>query len=142
MKFRLTVRDNHAGGGRSSSADMPGIQVIAAAGPFLVTAPNTAVSWTADLSQTVTWNVAGTTAAPISCAAVDIDFSRNGGVSWPLRLAAGMPNNGSANVTIPSGNATTQARIRVSCSTNLFFDVSDVNFTVGQSDVIFRNGFQ
>lgn len=142
MKFRLTVRDNHAGGGRSSSADMPGIQVVAAAGPFLVTAPNTAVSWTTDLPQTVTWNVAGTTAAPISCAGVDIDFSPNGGMTWPLRLTSAAPNNGSASVTIPSGNATTQARIRVSCSTNLFFDLSDVSFTVVQGDVIFRNGFQ
>lgn len=142
LRFRLTVRDNHPGGGRSASADMPGIQVVAAAGPFAVTAPNTAVTWQTGIAQAVTWNTAGTTAVPISCSQVDIDFSRNGGNAWPVRLATAVPNSGSANVAIPSGNATTQARIRVSCSSNLFFDVSNVNFTVTQSDVIFRNGFE
>ena len=141
MKFRLTVRDNHAGGGRSTSADMPGIQVVATAGPFLVTAPNTAVSWQTGLPQKVTWDVAGTAAAPISCANVDIDFSRNAGASW-LSLANDVPNDGSHSVAVPNGNATTQARIRVSCSGNIFFDISNVNFTVVESDVIFRNGFQ
>lgn len=141
MKFRLTVRDNHPGGGRSSSADMPGIQVIGSAGPFLVTAPNTAVSWTAGLPQTVTWDVAGTTAAPIACANVGIDYSRNGGTFWS-RLVAATPNDGSADVVIPSGSVTTQGRIRVRCSDNLFFDISNVNFTVVQDDTIFRNGFE
>lgn len=141
MKFRLTVRDNHPGGGRSSSADMPGIQVIGSAGPFLVTAPNTAVSWTAGLPQTVTWDVAGTTAAPIACAKVGIDYSRNGGTFWS-RLVAATPNDGSADIVIPSGSVTTQGRIRVRCSDNLFFDISNVNFTVVQGDTIFRNGFE
>ncbi|HSX62078.1 MAG TPA: zinc-dependent metalloprotease family protein [Tahibacter sp.] len=141
MKFRLTVRDNHAGGGRSTSADMPGIQVVAAAGPFVVTAPNTAVSWDTGVTQIVTWNVAGTTAAPISCANVNIDLTRNGGNSW-LSLASNVPNDGSHGIVLPSGTAAATARIRVSCSSNIFFDISNVNFTIVQSDVIFRNAFQ
>ncbi len=141
MKFRLTVRDNHAGGGRTSSADMPGIQVIGSAGPFVVTAPNTAVTWETGLPQTVTWNVAGTTAAPISCANVDIDYSRLGGTLWS-RLVTATPNDGSASVVIASAGATTQGRIRVRCSNNLFFDISNVNFAVAQGDTIFRNGFE
>ncbi|MBL8301101.1 MAG: hypothetical protein JNN30_22415 [Rhodanobacteraceae bacterium] len=141
MKFRLTVRDNHPGGGRSSSADLPGIQVIATAGPFLVTTPNAAVSWQTALPQTVTWDVAGTADAPISCANVNIDFTRNAGTSW-LSLAGGVPNDGSHPVTIPNGNATTQARIRVSCNGNIFFDISNTNFTVVENDSIFRHGFE
>jgi len=141
MKFRLTVRDNHAGGGRTSSADMPGIQVVGSAGPFVITAPNTAATWETGLPQTVTWNVAGTTAAPISCANVDIDYSRNGGTFWS-RLVTATPNDGSASIVIASGSVTTQGRIRVRCSNNLFFDISNVNFTVVQGDTIFRNGFE
>jgi Metallo-peptidase family M12B Reprolysin-like len=141
MKFRLTVRDNHPGGGRSSSADMPGIQVVGSAGPFIVTAPNTAVSWATGLPQSVTWDVAGTTAAPIACANVDIDYSRNGGMFWS-RLLTATPNDGSVGIVIPSGRVTTQGRIRVRCSNNLFFDISNVNFTVVQGDTIFRNGFE
>lgn len=140
MKFRLTVRDNHAGGGRSSSADMPGIQVVASAGPFVVTAPNTAVSWQSGVAQTVTWNVAGTTAAPIACANVDIALTRNAGASWVM-LAAGVPNDGSHAIVVPPGNATTQARVRVSCTNNLFLDVSNLNFTITEGELIFRNGF-
>ncbi|WP_313913877.1 reprolysin-like metallopeptidase [Tahibacter sp.] len=141
MKFRLTVRDNHPGGGRSSSVDMPGIQVVGSAGPFLVTAPNTAVSWTAGVPQAVTWDVAGTTAAPISCASVDIDYSRDGGTFWS-RLVTATPNDGSADIVIPSRSVTTQGRIRVRCSNNLFFDISNVNFAVVQDDTIFRNGLE
>ena len=37
----------------------------------------------------------------------------------------------------------TQARVRVMCHDNIFFDVSNTNFTItGSSDVIFKNGFQ
>lgn len=140
MKFRLTVRDNHAGGGRSTSADLPGIQVVASAGPFVVSAPNTAVSWQSGVAQTVTWSVAGTTSAPISCANVDIALTRNTGASW-VTLATGVPNDGGHAIVIPPGNATTQARIRVSCTNNLFFDVSNVNFTITEGELIFRNGF-
>jgi hypothetical protein len=143
MVFRLTVRDNHAGGGRSSSADTPGIRVVGAAGPFAVTAPNTALSWNTGVPNSVTWDVAGTTAAPISCANVSISLSANGGLSYPLALLTSTPNDGQANVVIPAGTATAQARVRVSCLGNIFFDISNVNFTVvNSSDAIFNDDFE
>lgn len=129
LKFRVTVRDNRAGGGRSVSADLPAIRVVATAAPFAVTAPNTAVTWTAGSSQNVTWNVGGTTAAPISCANVDISLSRDGGNTWPAVLASNVANSGTRSITVPAG-ATTQARVRVQCRGNIFFDVSNVNFRV------------
>src|SRR5262249_22776362 len=43
MLFRLTARDNRANGGGIASDTMT-VTVVSAAGPFLITAPNTAVT--------------------------------------------------------------------------------------------------
>ena len=79
--------------------------------------------------MTVTWNVANTTAAPVSAANVKISLSTDGGNTFPTVLAASMPNNGSAAVTVPNISAST-ARIKVEAVGNIFFDVSDANFTI------------
>lgn len=126
MTFRLTVRDNRAGGGGVNWASTT-VTVNAAAGPFAVTQPNTAVSWSG--IRTVTWDVAGTNAAPVSCANVAIDLSTDGGNTFPTALAASTANDGSEAVTIPN-TPTAQARVRVSCVGNVFFDISNVNFSI------------
>ncbi len=126
VKFRCTARDNRAGNGGVNYDDMI-ITVTTAAGPLLVTSPNTAVSWSG--TQTVTWNVASTTAAPVSCANVRILLSTDGGNTWPTVLLASTPNDGSQSVTLPSISTTT-ARIRVEAVGNIFFDISNVNFTI------------
>jgi hypothetical protein len=144
MKFRLTVRDSHAGGGATVSADLPAIQVVATATPFAVTAPNTAVTWTSGTVENVTWDVGGTTAAPISCANVDVTLSTDGGATFPIALAPAAPNTGSAAITVPAVASTT-ARVRVKCSTNIFFDISNANFTTviaPSSDVVFADDFE
>lgn len=128
MTFRLTARDNRTGGGGVNFASTT-VTVNAASGPFAVTQPNTAVSWTGLSSETVTWNVAGTSSAPVSCADVAIHLSTDGGNTFPEVLAASTPNDGSEAVTVPNLPAT-QARIRVSCVGNVFFDVSNANFTI------------
>ena len=128
MTFRLTARDNRAGGGGVNYAATT-VTVSAAAGPFAVTQPNTALSWSGNSSRTVTWNVAGTSGAPVSCANVAIDLSTDGGNTFPTSLAASTPNDGSETVTIPN-TPTSQARVRVSCVGNIFFDISNVNFTI------------
>jgi hypothetical protein len=128
LNFRLTVRDNRAGGGGVNVAEVA-IPVTASAGPFLVTAPNTAVSWSGLGSQTVTWNVAGTTAAPVNCASVDILLSTDGGQTFPTTLAAATANDGSAAITVPNISTTT-ARIKVACAGNIFFDIGNSNFTI------------
>lgn len=127
MNFRLTVRDNRVGGGTNNSDDMI-VTVNATAGPFAVTAPNTAVSYVGGTSQTVTWNVAGTTANNVNCANVDILLSTDGGTSWTTILAA-TPNDGSQLVTLPNTPSTT-CRIMVKGSNHIFFDVSNANFTI------------
>lgn len=133
LNFRLTVRDNRAGGGGNNSDDMV-VTVNGTAGPFAVTAPNTAVSYPGGSTQTVTWNVAGTTANGVNCANVDILISTDGGNTWNTILAS-TPNDGSQAVTIPNTQGT-QNRIMVKGSNHIFFDVSNANFTItsGTSD--------
>jgi hypothetical protein len=132
MVFQCVARDNHAASGGVNTVNA-NVVVSAAAGPFVVTAPNTNVTWQANTSQTVTWNVASTTAAPISAANVDILLSQDGGVTFPTVLVSNTPNDGSQAITMPNSlvpDATTTARIMVKASGNIFFDVSDMNFSI------------
>ncbi|MBK8498733.1 MAG: hypothetical protein IPL52_07940 [Flavobacteriales bacterium] len=126
--FRLTVRDNAVGGGCNAQDNMV-VTVNGTAGPFQVTAPNTAVNWAGNSLQTVTWNVAGTTASPVSCANVDIFLSTDGGLTWPVTLLSATANDGSETITVPN-TATTAARIIVKANGNIFFDMSNTNFTI------------
>jgi hypothetical protein len=128
MNFRVTVRDNFAGGG-ATSTDLVQVTVVAAAGPFTITAPNTAVSWTGGTTQPVTWNVAGTTAPPISAANVSITLSTDGGLTFPLVLAASTPNDGAENIVVPNVPTAT-ARVRVQAVGNSFFDINNANVTI------------
>ncbi len=128
MVFRLTVRDNHAGAGCTTFDDME-IDVEGSAGPFEVIAPNTALTWEALTTETVTWDVAGTNSAPVSCANVDILMSTDGGYTYPVTVATAVPNTGSASITVPN-NVGSNNRIKVICSDNIFFDISNTNFTI------------
>ncbi len=129
LRFRLTVRDNRAGGGGIASDEVI-FDCIETAGPFLVTFPNTNV--TIGGSQTVTWDVANTTAAPVSCANVKISLSTDGGLTFPTVLAANTPNDGSESVTLPAID-NSQARVKIEAIGNIFFDMSNANFTITSS---------
>jgi hypothetical protein len=128
LVFRLTARDNRTGGGGTDRAQMS-MSVTSTAGPFLVTAPNTAVSWLGNATQTVTWNVANTNVSPVSCTQVNILLSTNGGVSFPTVLATATANDGSETILVPNISTTT-ARIKVAAVGNVFFDLSNTNFTI------------
>ncbi|OQP56794.1 peptidase [Niastella vici] len=134
LHFRLTVRDNVPYSStapvtiaQTNFADMT-VTVSNASGPFAVTSPNTAVSWAGNSSQTITWNVASTTASPVSCANVKISISTDGGTTFST-LVASTANDGSEAVTIPN-TPTTTARIKIEAVGNIFFDISNTNFTI------------
>lgn len=128
LTFRMSVRDGVGGydyGTVSFNAD-------ASAGPFLVTYPNTALTWLQGTQQIVTWDVARTNLAPINCSNVNIRLSTDGGFTYPITLASNVPNNGSAEITVPNVS-TSQARVRVDAVNNIFFDISNANFTISST---------
>jgi hypothetical protein len=129
LHFRLTVRDNHAGGGGLCNAENA-VTVDGSSGPFVVTYPDaTNIIWNANDSETVTWNPAGTQSAPVSCSNVMIGLSTDGGLTYPDTILASTANTGSARIRVPN-TPTTTARIRVMAIGNVFYDISNNNFTI------------
>jgi hypothetical protein len=128
LNFRLTVRDRR--GGVNFTTNLYNVNTVATAGPFRVTAPNTAtVEWRATERRAVTWNVANTNVAPVNCQNVNILLSTDGGVTFPIILAQNTPNDGIDSITVPF-IITNTARIKVEAADNIFFDISDFNFRI------------
>lgn len=141
LTFRFTARDNRAGGG-GVDYDEVTLQVTDLAGPFRVTEPNSPVTWASNTSKLVIWEVTNTDLPPVNCAQVHILLSINGGNNFSEILTT-TANNGKAVITVPD-KATTQARLKVACADNIFFDISDTDFTITGTlpDIIFADGFE
>ena len=133
INLALTVRDNQAGGG-AISCDLLTIQVEDRGGAFEVTTQNTSTSLVANGSSTfiINWNVAGTDGGNIGATNVDILFSTDGGLTFPFTLLANTSNDGTESVIIPS-LPTTQGRIKIKASNNIFFDINNADITISSS---------
>ena len=126
MEWRVTVRDNHPGGGGVATADV-NVQVIGFAGPFRTLSPNTGD--TVSGIVTVTWDPAATNGAPINCTDVRISLSTDGGMTYPINLLNSTPNTGSALVVLPN-LTTASARLKIEAVGNIFFNVTPGNFSI------------
>lgn len=130
MRFRATVRDNRAGSGGVAVDEM---RITVSGDPFRVSSPNGGESWEGGSRRTVTWTVGGGSVAPL----VDILLSTDGGESFgngtSIVLAGAVPNDGSESVTIPN-IPTTRARIIVRPVNNIFYDMSNANFTITETE--------
>lgn len=131
MNFRITVRDNHPGAGGVNTGAMH-VNIVSNSGPFAVTQPGAGTSWQAGSTQTVHWNVANTSGAPINCANVRVLLSIDGGSSFPFTLASSTPNSGTTTITLPN-TPTSSARVKVEAIDNIFFNISLPNFTITPS---------
>lgn len=134
FNFALTVRDNAVGGGQVA-ADLVNVFVTNEAGPFVVSSQSVESTLIAGETETITWDVANTFAAPVSATEVDILLSIDGGLTYPITLAGNVTNDGEHTVLIP-GNPTTEGRIMVKASDNIFFAVNDADFTIQESEIV------
>jgi hypothetical protein len=98
---------------------------------FAVTSQSTTgISYSGHSTQTVTWNVVGTSLAPINAANVDIYMSVDGGLSFIYHVGS-FPNTGSASIVVPNPAASaSNCRFKVKGSGNVFFNVNSANFAV------------
>ncbi len=131
LNFRMTVRDNVAGGG-GVDYDHLTFQVADDSGPFEVMSPDGSEKWQVGYLEAVSWSVAKTDLSPVNCSEVDIWLSDNGGYTYPHLVASNVPNNGHAVIKVPdmTGNA---IRVKVKASDNVFFDISNQNFSIDTS---------
>lgn len=127
MNFRLTVRDNVAGGGASGS-DLVQITTTSI-GPFEVTSQGATTAWGHNIDQVITWEVAGSNAAPVNAPNVDILLSLDGGENFDVILASGVPNDGEHMVISPAID-TNQARLMVRGTDHVFYDINESNFVI------------
>jgi hypothetical protein len=122
LNFKVTVRDNQPGGG---GADDDDVAITVLGDPFRITFPDGGETLVGGCSTTVTWEVGGGDVATN----VNILYSTDGGLTFPVTLASNTANDGSAEVAVPCG-ATTTGRIRIEPVGNIFFDISDDDFAV------------
>lgn len=141
LNFALLVNDNKATGNQAARAN--NVVTVTATGPFAVTSQTAAANYIGGTALPVTWDLAGTNAAPISTANVQIYISSDNGLTYPTLLAE-VPNTGSASVTLPNednGNA----RIMVKAVNNIYFAVNAARFNISKNlavnDAAFNKGF-
>ncbi|MEO1651916.1 MAG: reprolysin-like metallopeptidase, partial [Bacteroidota bacterium] len=127
LTFQLTVRDNQMAGGINT--DEISFNVTDEAGPFRVTAPNFITLWEAGSIQQINWDVANTNGVLVNCQSVNILLSTDGGLTYPQVLATDIPNVGSHRIIVPNLGGG-QNRIKVEAADNIFFDISDENFSI------------
>ena len=128
LKFKMTVRDNIAGGGQNAIDNMK-VTVDASAGPFTLTSQNTeGIIWKRGSSETITWDVSNTNLAPINTSKVNILLSIDGGETFSI-LVANTPNDGTQNITVPFTTAPF-CRIMIQPVNNIYYAVNSHSFSI------------
>lgn len=131
LNFAYTIRDNNVNGGQTFKR--AAVVFVRNAGPFRVTSQSAAdIIWMPGEQQTITWDVAGTTANSINTSAVNILLSTDNGLTFNTVLAAGTDNDGSEAITVPN-ILTANCRIKIEPVDNIYYAVNSTPFAIGVS---------
>ncbi|MCK5881730.1 MAG: hypothetical protein KAG18_07630, partial [Sinobacterium sp.] len=129
LNFRVTARSGNYG----IDQDNVKISAFRTEHPFALVQPNGSVSLTSNQNTAISWITGYTEQAPVACSSVNIKLSTDSGKTFPHQLASNTANDGYHKVRLP--NITTHAaRVKISCSNNIFFSVSDASFSIQPSN--------
>ncbi len=139
INFVATVRDGDSGQATENVA----VSVTNSSG-FEVTSQNNGGTLNTTGAYVVSWDAAGTDGSPVNCAQVDIDlltFSAGYSCFSEHPIASGVSNGAESieiNTSLPFSHP--RARIRVSCSSNIFYDISNSDLAVvGGNSTLFSD---
>lgn len=124
QNFRVTVRDNNPNPMQQQTQSALQKLTISNNGPFKVTSTqvfNNAVA-------ALTWDTAGTNAAPFNVSNVKIDYTVNNGANWTV-LTASTPNDGTEDFSFPTLATNTSIKIRVSAINSVFYAIATATVT-------------
>lgn len=133
LNFRLTVRDNvpystNQNVGQTSFYNVA-VNVSNNSGPFEIINAGGETAYAGTLFN-VTWNVNNTNNAPVSCTNVKISLSVDGGYNFTYVLTNNTQNDGNETLMLPNNINSSQCRIKVEAIDNIFFDISNGNFSI------------
>ncbi len=134
LTMRLTVRDNRGG---VNSADVS-VSVVNNGQSFTFSSPFDAVTWPGLSRQTLYWNVAQTTQAPINCSKVDILLSADSDRKFNYLLASGVNNDGERQIQLPNIDSN-QVRLMLKCSDNVFYVLNNADLSITLSTPVQPN---
>ena len=131
IDLRLTVRDGNSG----QVTDDVLITTDTGSGPFRVTSQETPANIVPNSGAVkVDWEVAKTNSAPVSCPNVVIELltfnpAKTSYSVQPMVVGGLTANDGSEQVTLPD-ISNSDSRIRVRCSNNIFYDISNADLDI------------
>jgi hypothetical protein len=131
IDLRLTVRDGNSG----QVTDDVRITTDTGSGPFRVTSQATPANIVPNSGALkVDWEVAKTNSAPVSCPNVVIelltfDLMKTEYSVQPMVVGGLTANDGTEQVTLPD-ISNSVSRIRVRCSNNIFYDISNADLNI------------
>jgi len=136
MNWGLTVR-RQINSLNQISQDRIKISALASSGPFIINSQNE-LGYTikGGAVEIIQWDVANTDLGPIGESQVLIYLSIDGGKTFPITLADGVPNNGLAKVIIPNNIDTSEARIKVKAKNGIFFALNTKDFSIESRDLV------
>ena len=112
------------------------IEVSGTAGPFrIISHDEQGLLIQGGSLEQILWDVAKTDQIPVNTSELVISLSTDGGLSFPIILADGVPNNGAAEVLIPNDLNTNSARIKIRGKGNIFFAINTENFSIAARDL-------
>lgn len=133
INFSLLVRDNNPEGGQIARSNLV-VTTEDTGEAFEVTSQNTAETLRGGEVYTINWNVAQTNELPIQADFVDIYLILDSDLETPIVLKDNAKNDGDARIVIPGDISSTNARIMVKASNNVFFAINKAVLSIIPAD--------